>query len=105
MLAKLRREFTRLVTSGAQLLLLYVGFKIGTSQGWLICLSIMTVISLFAWLSALHHLRIIRDTPSSRIASAAQGYVELSGRGRSFTDTPLLSKNLLLPCLWYLCDE
>ena len=101
MLDKLRRKFAQLVTSGAQLLLLVVGFKIGTPLGWLICLAIMTVISLFAWLAALYRLRAIRDTPTSRIASAAQGYVELSGRGKSFTDTPLLSKNSALSCLWY----
>ena len=51
MLVKLRREFARLVTSGAQLLLLVAGFKIGTPQGWLVCLAIMAVISLFAWLA------------------------------------------------------
>ena len=101
MLVKLRREFARLVTSGAQLLLLVAGFKIGTPQGWLVCLAIMAVISLFAWLAGLYRLRAIRDTPTSRIASAAQGYVELTGRGKSFTDTPLLSKNSALPCLWY----
>lgn len=101
MLVKLRREFAQLVTSGAQLLLLVAGFKIGTPQGWLICLAIMAVISLFAWLAALYRLRAVRDTPTSRIASAAQGYVELCGHGRSFTDTPLLSKNSALPCLWY----
>lgn len=101
MLAKLRREYTQLVTSGAQLFLLYAGFEIGTALGWLFCLSLMAAISLFAWLSALYRLRAVRDTPTSRIALAAQGYVELCGRGKSFTDTPLLSKNSLLPCLWY----
>lgn len=101
MLVKLRREFSHLVTSGAQLLLLFVGIKIGTPNGWLICLAIMAIISLIAWLAALYRLRVIRDTPTSRIASAAQGYVELHGQGRSFADIPLISKNSALPCLWY----
>lgn len=101
MLTRLRREYAQLITSGAQLLLLFVAFKINTHRGWLICLGMMMIISLLAWLSTMYRLRVVRDTPTSRIASAAQGYVELTGRGRSFTDTPLLSKNSLLPCLWY----
>ena len=101
MLGKLRREYAQLVTSRTQLLLLFVGAKIGTRSGWLSCLGLMALVSLFAWLSALRRLRAVRDTPTSRIASAAQGYVELIGRGKPFSDTPLLSKLRALPCLWY----
>lgn len=101
MLAKLRREYAQLVTSGAQLLLLFVGAHLQSRQGWIGCLSLMALVSLFAWLSALRRLRVVRDTPTSRIASAAQGYVELTGRGKPFSDPPLLSKLRPLPCLWY----
>ena len=100
MLDSLRREYAQLVTSGAQLLLLLIGLKLESRKGWLICLSVMAAISILAWLSALNRLRAIRDTPTSKIASAAQGYVELSGRGHPFGD-PLLGKLSLLPCLWY----
>lgn len=100
MLVRLRREYAQLVTSGAQLVLLLVGFKLESRNGWLICLSIMAALSVTAWLSALNRLRAVRDTPTSKIASAAQGYVELTGQGRPFGD-PLLSKLTLLPCLWY----
>ena len=101
MLNSLRNQYAHLVTSGAQLLLLLIGFKLGSRNGWLICLSIMAAISILAWLSALNRLRTIRDTPTSKIASAAQGYVELIGRGQPFGETPLLGKLSLLPCLWY----
>ncbi|HUX89711.1 MAG TPA: hypothetical protein VMV48_03375 [Gallionellaceae bacterium] len=101
MLVKLRREYAQLVTSGAQLLLLLVGFHLKTDNGWLTCLSLMAALSLMAWLSALKRLRTVRDTPTSKIASAAQGYVELAGQGQAFGETPLLSKLSLLPCLWY----
>ena len=101
MLASFRRQYAQLVTSGAQVLLLLVGLQIGTYQGWLIILSIMALISLFAWMSALRRLREVRDTATSRIASAAQGYVELLGRGKMFGDMPLQSYLLQLPCLWY----
>lgn len=101
MLLKLRREYAQLVTSGAQLLLLIVGFKLASHNGWLACLSVMSTISVLAWLSALNKLRAVRDTPTSKVASAAQGYVELAGIGRPFEGTPLLSKLSMLPCLWY----
>jgi hypothetical protein len=100
MLVKLRRQYAQLVTSGAQLLLLFVGFQLESRNAWLYCLAAMAAISFFAWLSALTRLRAIRDTPTSKVASAAQGYVELDGRGQPF-GTPMLSKLSLLPCLWY----
>lgn len=101
MLVSLRREYAQLVTSGAQLLLLFVGAQLESREGWLISLGLMAVISIPAWLSALKRLRAIRDTPTSRIASAAQGYVELIGRGKPLDNTPLISKLRNLPCLWY----
>lgn len=100
MLVTLRREYTQFVTSGGQLFLLFAGFHFGTRTGWLWCFGIMAVLSLFAWYSALYRLRTISGTPTSCIGSAAQGYVELIGRGRPGT-TPLISKLRILPCLWY----
>ena len=101
MLVSLRREYAQLVTSGAQLLLVFFGLHLGSRTGWLFCFSAIALVSIFAWLSALSRLRAIRDTPTSKIASAAQGYVELIGRGQQFGEPPLLSKLTLLPCLWY----
>lgn len=100
MLTRLRREYAQLITSGGQLLLLFAGFHFGTRTGWLWCLGIMAILSLFSWYSTLYRLRTISGTPTSRISSAAQGYVELIGRGRQGT-TPLISKLRVLPCLWY----
>ncbi len=101
MLVALRREYVQLVTSGAQLLLVFIGFKLESRNGWMVCLAAISLVSVFAWLSALSRLRAVRDTPTSKVASAAQGYVELEGRGKQFGDPPLLSKLSLLPCLWY----
>jgi hypothetical protein len=96
----LRREYAHLVTSGAQLLLLFIGLRLQSRNGWLVCLTVMAAISILAWLSALNWLRTIRDTPTSKIASAAQGYVELTGSGHPF-GAPLLGQLSRLPCLWY----
>ncbi len=101
MLVSLRRSYAGFITSGAQLVLLFIGIQLDSREGWLGCLSAMALISLAAWLSALKRLRAIRDTPTSRIASAAQGYVELIGRGKPFGEMPLISKCRQLPCLWY----
>ncbi|MHB0926340.1 MAG: hypothetical protein ACYC1F_07550 [Gallionellaceae bacterium] len=101
MLVSLRRSYAELITSGAQLLLLFIGVKLESREAWLGCLSVMAIISFAAWLSALKRLRAIRGTPTSKVASAAQGYVELIGRGKPFGETPLISKCRQLPCLWY----
>ena len=101
MIVSLRREYGQFITSGAQLLLLLVGAKLESRAGWLFCVGLMAAISLVAWLSTLRRRRAIADTPTSRIASAAQGYVELRGTGRPLDDPPLLSHLTSLPCLWY----
>lgn len=100
MLASLRRQYTQLITSGGQLLLLFAGFHFESRDAWLWILGIMAVISLFAWHSVLRRHRLIVGTPTSNIASAAQGYVELLGRAHPH-GAPILSKFLMLPCLWY----
>lgn len=101
MLVRLRRSYAELITSGAQLLLLLVGIKLESRAGWLGSLSAMALVSFFAWMSALKRLRAVRDTPTSKVASAAQGYVELVGRGKPLPGAPLISKLRALPCLWY----
>ncbi len=100
MLTTLRRDYAQFITSGGQLFLLLVAIKLESDTGWRWCLGIVALLSLFAWYSVLHRLRAIAGTPTSRIASAAQGYVELIGRGRPGA-TPLISKLRVLPCLWY----
>ncbi|ADE12362.1 GIDE domain-containing protein [Sideroxydans lithotrophicus] len=99
MLTTLRREYAQLITSGGQLLLLLVGFKLESRTGWLWCLGSMSFVSLLAWYSTLYRLRAISGTPTSRIASAAQGYVELVGQGQVH-GMPILSRYSNLPCLW-----
>lgn len=49
----------------------------------------------------LNYTRLIVDTPTSRIASAAQGYVELEGLGYLMDGVPVLLPGNQKPCLWY----
>ncbi|MFO7602446.1 MAG: GIDE domain-containing protein [Gammaproteobacteria bacterium] len=64
----------------------------------------MGLIGLFAFATTFIYFylaRIIEDTPTSRIRSAAQGYVELEGLARAFNGQPIISKLSQTPCLWY----
>ena len=45
--------------------------------------------------------RLIEDTPTSRIRSAAQGYVELNGRAVPLPDTQNLAPLTRRPCVWW----
>jgi hypothetical protein len=101
MLVGLRREYGRFITSGGQLLLALVGARIGTPLAWVSCSGLIAAISMMAWASTYRRARFIDDTPTSKVASAAQGYVELSGRGRALEGLPVLSPVSHLSCLWY----
>jgi hypothetical protein len=101
MIVNLRREYGQFITSGAQLGLLIIGLQQESRAGWMTCVTLMAIVSLFAWMSTMRRRRAIVDTPTSRIASAAQGYVELHGTGKPLDYPPLLSHLTQLPCLWY----
>ncbi|MCE5180269.1 MAG: hypothetical protein LLG15_00565 [Betaproteobacteria bacterium] len=101
MLDGLKQHYANLLTSGGHLLMLAVGARIGTPEAWLASLGLMGLIGFFAWMGNTRRSRLILDTPTSRIASAAQGYVEFTGHAKSAPESPLLSKLTLLPCVWY----
>lgn len=101
MLVRLRRGYGNLVTSGAQLVLIVIGLQTESALGMAACVALMAPISLVAWTSAYRRARAIDDTPTSRIASAAQGYAELIGSGKALAGAPLISPLTQLPCLWY----
>ena len=52
----------------------------------------------FRWL---HIARMLEDTPTSRIRSAAQGYVELAGRCGALSGTTNLAPLTQRPCVWW----
>jgi hypothetical protein len=45
--------------------------------------------------------RLIEDTPTSRVRSAAQGYVELVGTGRNMPGAPVIAPLSRRPCTWW----
>jgi len=49
----------------------------------------------------LHRVRIIEDTPTSRVRSAAQGFVELSGHGQLLPGEPIRAPLTGIRCTWW----
>ncbi len=70
---------------------------------WLFLLGLATLcgLSLYGIFRYFHRGRIIDDTPTSKIRSAHQGFVELEGRGRLMKGTPIVSPLSGMQCLWY----
>lgn len=95
-----RQSYGQFITSGAQLILLFIGLQVQSRAGWIVCLALMAAVSLVAWTSTLRRRHAITDIPAARIVSAAQGYVALNGRGKAI-EPPLLSHLTRRPCLWY----
>lgn len=101
MLVSLRRDRFNLSLPAIQVGLLAFSLR-GTSR-WetLGTLALLLLTALFGWWRSIRHARLILDTPTSRVASAAQGYVELRGRGQPLAGLPVLSPLNGLPVLWY----
>jgi len=96
-------HWRRLLTAAAWLPLLYLTHRL---EHWTFkaMLALTTLLSLWAWMRDWRRYRTIAGTPTSRIASAAQGYVELFGRGRH-AGQPVYSPLTGLPCLWYRVER
>jgi hypothetical protein len=73
------------------------------SDAWFWVLNLGVAVIAGGWFAFryLHLARVIEDTPTSRVRSAAQGYVELEGRVRPLADkanpAPLTQRD----CVWW----
>jgi len=101
MLVRLRRDGANAALPGIQLAIIAAMVAADTRWGSLAGLVALLATGLYGWLRSVQHARLILDTPTSRIASAAQGYTELRGRGRALAGAPVLSPVNGLPVLWY----
>jgi hypothetical protein len=73
------------------------------SDAWFWLLALAFAAAGGGWLSLrwLRIARAIEDTPTSRVRSAAQGYVELAGRCRAMDGTQNLAPLTQRPCVWW----
>jgi hypothetical protein len=99
--AEWRHDYANVALGGGNLLILLLGFKLQSGGGWQITFALIGLTSFWAWYANLKRHRTVADTPTSRIASAPQGYIELVGRGRRLPGEGLVSPVSGLPCLWY----
>jgi len=73
------------------------------SEAWFWLILLALAVGGGAWFAFrwLHVARMVEDTPTSRIRSAAQGYVELAGRCRALDGTHNLGPLTQRPCVWW----
>ncbi|MBF0219872.1 MAG: hypothetical protein HQL49_10150, partial [Gammaproteobacteria bacterium] len=67
----------------------------------LLLLAGLTLFSLYQIFRSYHYYRMMSDTPTAKIATAAQGYAELEGRGKLLDGEPITSPLTNEKCLWY----
>ncbi|GKS68032.1 E3 Ubiquitin ligase [Nitrosomonas sp. PY1] len=64
------------------------------------CLLVASI-SLYLAIRNWKRSRIIEDTPTTKLRSAHQGYVEVSGKGQFIDDQAIYAPLSNHPCLWY----
>lgn len=88
--------------SGAiHFIIVAIAFQAESGEVWPYALLAMSAVSFFAWVANYRRYRAIQDLPTSKVASAAQGYVELFGRAELLAGEPIRSKLSQTTCCWY----
>jgi hypothetical protein len=81
------------------LLAMTLHFGGGRNSRW--CVVALAVLACFGWAAAMRRARAMEEIATSRIGSAAQGYVEVTGRASVDADNLILSPLGGLSCIWY----
>jgi hypothetical protein len=100
-LAELRQGYRQQLTSAGYLGLLFAALNFRQSSAGLVCLGLMAAVALVAWVLTYQRSRAVADVATSRIGSAAQGYVELTGRASGGASELLRSPFSATECVWY----
>lgn len=90
-----------LLYGGAHLFIVVCAFQVDMRQAWYVALPLMAALSFYAWTATFRRYRAVGDMPTSTIASAAQGYVELMGQAYNHPDWPIRAKLSQKPCCWF----
>lgn len=67
----------------------------------LFILSLAALISFYYFVRDWKRWHLIKDTPTARLRSAHQGYIELAGKGKPVPDQPIFSPLSNHRCIWY----
>jgi hypothetical protein len=89
------------LTGGLHVLIVVIAAQADSSDVWPYALAAMSFVSFFAWIGNYRRYRLIHDVPTSKVASAAQGYVEFFGKAAQIPNWPIKSPLSGLPCCWY----
>jgi hypothetical protein len=83
------------------LLLIYVGFKAQNPVVWRLVFYGMAAISFFIWIYSNKRMFAVSNVATSKIGTAAQGYVELFGKISSNRANWVTSPTTGMACVWY----
>ncbi len=78
--------------------------KFGSTPHVYIALSVLVISTLYViylCFQTFYRKRLIEDLPTSRIHSAAQGYIELEGKAKLMQGTPIVAPYSGVNCAWY----
>ena len=89
------------LTGGLHIIILMVALEAETAEVWPWALGAMALVSFFAWMATYRRYRHVHDIPTSKVASAAQGYVELDGRAAPLAGTTNVAPLTQRPCVWW----
>jgi hypothetical protein len=89
------------LVSGLYAVLIAATLKLGRGPQTRWCLAGIALLAGLAWLGSLRRARAIAELATSRIASAAQGYVEVLGRASSQQDQLISTPLGGIACIWY----
>jgi hypothetical protein len=67
----------------------------------LLVLAVIAGVGFFLWKKSFQHARMMEDMPRSKVRSAAQGFVELSGIQHPLEGTPLSAPLTGSACTWW----
>jgi len=84
-----------------QLLMLMLLSVSNIAYGFALGMTAAGLLGLFGWSAASRRVRIVEDSVRSKIASAAQGYVELVGVAEPTPGEPLRDPVTEAACVWY----
>jgi hypothetical protein len=97
----LRSQYAEALTSSGYLFLFALAYMSNGKPSHFLYFTVLAAAGFVSWLATFKRAQAIAQLPTSRIGSAAQGYVELYGRANLEKDFINVSPHSGKQCLWY----